>query len=281
MINRCYLETTNICNLSCKFCPKNERHKKRLNIQEFSELTDRLAHEVKFLYLHLMGEPFLNPNLPDFVEIARGKGLIPIVTTNGTLLGGQIADRLIEAKPYKIQISLHSHEGNGFSNQEEYIAQVVDFAKKSASQGIITTLRLWNEGGYNTQNNEIHNLISQQLPQPWTERSDGWKIAQNIYMEYDKMFEWPDEKHTEYQEPEVFCYGLRNQIGVLVDGSVVPCCLDHDGTITLGNLHESTLQEILTSPRAKAIYEGFSRHEAVEELCRKCGYANVGKRYRG
>ncbi len=281
MINRCYLETTNICNLSCKFCPKNERPKKRLNIQEFSELTDRLAHEVKLLYLHLMGEPFLNPNLPEFVEIARGKGLIPIVTTNGTLLGGQIADRLIEAKPYKIQISLHSHEGNGFSNQEEYIAQVVNFAKKSASQGIITTLRLWNEGGYNTQNNEIHNLISQQLPQPWTERSDGWKIAQNIYLEYDKMFEWPDEKHSEYQEPEVFCYGLRNQIGVLVDGSVVPCCLDHDGTITLGNLHESTLQEILTSPRAKAIYEGFSRHEAVEELCRKCGYANVGKRYRG
>ncbi len=281
MINRCYLETTNICNLSCKFCPKNERSKKRLNIQEFSELTDRLAHEVKFLYLHLMGEPFLNPNLPDFVEIARGKGLIPIVTTNGTLLGGQIAERLIEAKPYKIQISLHSHEGNGFSNQEEYISQVVYFAQKSASQGIITTLRLWNEGGYNTQNNEIHSLISQQLPKPWTERSDGWKIAQNIYLEYDKMFEWPDENHSEYQEPEVFCYGLRNQIGVLVDGSVVPCCLDHDGSITLGNLHESSLQEILSSPRAKAIYEGFTKHVAVEELCKKCGYANVGKRYRG
>ncbi len=281
MINRCYLETTNICNLSCKFCPKNERPKKRLNIQEFSELTDKLVNEVKFLYLHLMGEPFMNPNLPDFVEIARGKGLIPIVTTNGTLLSGPIAQPLIEAKPYKIQISLHSHEGNGFSNQEEYISQVVDFAKKSASQGIITTLRLWNEGGYNTQNNEIHSLISQQLPQPWTKRDDGWKIAKNIYLDYDKMFEWPDEKHSEYQEPEVFCYGLRNQIGVLVDGSVVPCCLDHDGSITLGNLHESTLQEILSSPRAKAIYEGFSRHEAVEELCKKCGYANVGKRYRG
>lgn len=281
MINRCYLETTNICNLSCKFCPKNERPKKRLNIQEFSELTDKLVNEVKFLYLHLMGEPFMNPNLPEFAKIAREKGLIPIVTTNGTLLSGPIAERLIEAGPYKIQISLHSHEGNGFSNQEEYIPQVIDFAKKSASQGIITTLRLWNEGGYNTQNNEIHRLIADKLPQPWTERSDGWKITRNIYLEYDKMFVWPNEKHSEYQEAELFCYGLRNQIGVLVDGSVVPCCLDHDGSITLGNLHESSLQEILTSPRAKAIYEGFTRHEAVEELCRKCGYANVGKRYRG
>lgn len=281
MINRCYLETTNICNLSCKFCPKNERPKKRLNIQEFSELTDKLVNEVKFLYLHLMGEPFMNPNLPEFAKIAREKGLIPIVTTNGTLLSGPIAERLIEAGPYKIQISLHSHEGNGFSNQEEYIPQVIDFAKKSASQGIITTLRLWNEGGYNTKNNEIHRLIADKLPQPWTERSDGWKITRNIYLEYDKMFVWPNEKHSEYQEAELFCYGLRNQIGVLVDGSVVPCCLDHDGSITLGNLHESSLQEILTSPRAKAIYEGFTRHEAVEELCRKCGYANVGKRYRG
>lgn len=94
------------------------------------------------------------------------------------------------------------------------------------------------------------------------------------------MFEWPDEEHAVYNENEVFCYALRNQIGILVDGSVVPCCLDHEGAVTLGNLHTQTLSQILTSPRAQALYEGFSHHIATEQLCQRCGYAAVTKRFR-
>ncbi|MBR4944951.1 MAG: SPASM domain-containing protein, partial [Peptococcaceae bacterium] len=71
----------------------------------------------------------------------------------------------------------------------------------------------------------------------------------------------------------VFCYGLRDQLGVLCDGTVVPCCLDHDGDLALGNLFQQTLDEILQSPRAQAIYQGFSNRQAVEPLCRRCGYA--------
>ena len=114
MITRCYLEITNICNLSCKFCPKTNRAKHRLTLNEFEQLTEKLQGQVKFLYFHLMGEPFLHPQLPEFIEIARRKGFIPILTTNGTLLSeGQ---RIIEAHPHEIQISLHSHEGNGKSH---------------------------------------------------------------------------------------------------------------------------------------------------------------------
>ena len=94
------------------------------------------------------------------------------------------------------------------------------------------------------------------------------------------MFEWPDSEQAEFQGKDVFCYALRNQIGVLVDGSVVPCCLDHDGDITLGNLFYQSLDEILSSPRAKALYDGFTQHTATECLCRRCGYAMVTKRYR-
>ena len=69
------------------------------------------------------------------------------------------------------------------------------------------------------------------------------------------------------------CYGLRDQVGVLSDGTVVPCCLDHNGDIRLGNIYEQPIEEILNSPRAKAMVEGFSCRKAAEELCRKCGYA--------
>ena len=72
---------------------------------------------------------------------------------------------------------------------------------------------------------------------------------------------------------KVFCYGLRDQLGVLCDGTVVPCCLDHEGDIVLGNLFQEDLDAILASPRAQAIYRGFSDGKAAEELCRRCGYA--------
>ena len=86
------------------------------------------------------------------------------------------------------------------------------------------------------------------------------------------MFDWPDMSAEELGE-NCFCYGLRDQVGVLCDGTVVPCCLDHDGDVPLGNLFERELDEILASPRAVSIREGFSRRRAVEELCRRCGYA--------
>ena len=278
MITRCYLEITNVCNLDCLFCPKTDRAKRRLSVEEFDFLTDKLRGQVKFLYFHLMGEPFLHPHLPEFIRIARRKEFVPVLTTNGTLLSRAIG--VIEARPHKIQISLHSHEGNAKEHPEEYVRQVMTFAQEAASHGILIVLRLWNQGGYDTTNESIQDLIAQYQPRPWMQRHDGWKLGEDLYIEYDRMFEWPDAERAEYEDPDVFCYALRNQIGVLVDGSVVPCCLDHAGDITLGNLFDQSLDYILSSPRAKALYDGFTRHVATESLCRKCGYAVVTKQYR-
>ena len=278
MITRCYLEITNICNLDCVFCPKTDRKKHRLSMEEFNLLTDKLQGQIKFLYFHLMGEPFLHPLLPDFIKVAREKGFVPVLTTNGTLLSK--AQGVVEACLHKIQISLHSQEGNGKEHPEEYIRSVMTFAQEAASKGVLIVLRLWNQGGYDNANEHILELIAQYQPKPWVQRRDGWKLSENLYIEYDHMFEWPDADHAEYQESDVFCYALRNQIGVLVDGSVVPCCLDHNGDITLGNLFEQSIDEILSSPRAKALYDGFTQHVATEPLCKRCGYAMVTKQYR-
>lgn len=278
MITRCYLEITNVCNLDCLFCPKTRRQARTLSLQEFDALTDRLAGHVKFLYFHLMGEPLLHARLPQFIVMSREKGFIPVLTTNGTLLSR--AASVIDALPHKVQISLHSHEGNGKDNPEEYIAGVMRFALEASSRGIVVVLRLWNQGGYDSANASLLELMEQYISRPWSERRDGWLLADRIYLEYDRMFEWPDSEREECAGDESFCYGLRNQIGVLADGTVVPCCLDHDGDIALGNLFEKTLDEILSSPRARDMYDGFTRHEAVEPLCRRCGYANVTKRFR-
>ena len=278
MITRCYLEITNICNLDCMFCPKTGRARRTLTLAEFDRLTDRLLGQIKFLYFHLMGEPLLHAHLPEFIVMAREKGFIPVLTTNGTLLPR--AQAVIDALPHKVQISLHAHEGNGLDDLEQYVSGVMGFAKEAASRGVIIVLRLWNQGGYDSANGRLMDVMAEHLPRPWTERYDGWRLADNLYLEFDNMFEWPDSERDEYAQQESFCYALRNQIGVLVDGTVVPCCLDHNGDIALGNLFDQPLEEILSSPRAKAIYDGFTRHEAVEPLCRRCGYATVTKRFR-
>lgn len=279
MITRCYLEITNICNLDCVFCPKTERRKQSLTLQQFDALTDSLQGKIRFLYFHLMGEPLLHPLLPQFVSIARAKGFVPVLTTNGTLLPR--AGTLLDARPHKVQISLQAFEGNRKENLEEYMTGVMRFAVEAASRGVVVVLRLWNIGGCDSANDDIRNFISRYLPVgQWEQRHYGWRLAENVYLEYDGVFEWPDAEREEFPDEECFCYALRNQIGVLVDGTVVPCCLDHAGDIPLGNLYEQSLDDILSSERARNIYDGFTRHKAVEPLCRRCGYAAVAKRFR-
>ena len=106
----------------------------------------------------------------------------------------------------------------------------------------------------------------------WQEERRGFRIGEHIYLEYGDKFDWPDLNAKDDGE-HVFCYGLRDQIGILCDGTVVPCCLDHEGDIALGNLHQESLEDILEKPRFQEIHLGFQRKKAVEELCRKCGYA--------
>ena len=80
---------------------------------------------------------------------------------------------------------------------------------------------------------------------------------------------------------EVFCKALLKQIGILADGTLVPCCLDHNGDVALGNLLKQSLEEILASPRAQAMIEGFKHHQATEPLCETCESALVRNSFRG
>ena len=156
-----------------------------------------------------------------------------------------------------------------------YFEGCITFAKEVASRGSIAVLRLWNLGS-DADNSEILEKLRKSFPEPWKDIRGGasHRLSERIFLEWGERFDWPDRSCFECKrDSDAFCYGLRDQIGVLVDGTVVPCCLDADGELALGNLFKSSLDEILASPRARAIYDGFSRRRAVEPLCRKCGYA--------
>lgn len=267
-----YLEISNLCNLSCAFCPGTRRPKKAMSEEAFAMLLPRLRPYTEYLYFHLMGEPLLHPLLECFLELAGKHNFKVILTTNGTLLQKQQKVLLNSPALHKINISLHAFEANDLSIPfSEYLDSCFRFGKAAEGKKLVA-FRLWNQGGQDEKNGEILDALHQFFPGDWTRERRGIRIGERIYLEHGDRFDWPDLSATDSGET-VFCYGLRDQIGVLCDGTVVPCCLDHEGDIALGNLYTQTLEEILDTPRAKAIYEGFSHRKATEELCRRCGYA--------
>ena len=274
MLDKIYLEITNVCNLDCTFCHKTARAKKLISAQEFDLLIDKLAGKAKYLYFHLMGEPTLHPLLPHFIKTARDKGFLPMITTNGSLLREK-GEALLSALPYKISISLHAPEANAAFAADGYLESCVSFAKEAAARGCIVALRLWNLGS-GADNSNILEHLHASFPDEWGNVRGGssLRLADKLFLEWGERFDWPDPALPECPpDADLFCYGLRDQIGVLVDGTVVPCCLDAEGTLALGNLFVSDLEDVLASPRAKAIYDGFSHRRAVESFCRTCGYA--------
>ena len=274
MIDKAYLEITNCCNLACSFCHGTVRERRMMSETEFEALTDKLVGQVKFLYFHLMGEPLLHPKFPQFVARAWEKGFYPILTTNGSLLSKR-GEELLQNLPYKISISLHAPAANEAFADPNYFTSCISFAKRAAEKGCICVLRLWNIGGEGEEENgAILERLHEAFPGEWppSHRESVRLSKDKVFLEWGEHFEWPDLGAAE-GDACVFCRALGDQFGVLCDGTVVPCCLDADGVLSLGNLHEQSLANILAAPRARTIRDGFTRRVAVEEFCRKCGYA--------
>ncbi len=279
-----YIETTNICNLSCNFCPKTSRELGFMDTESFKEIINKVKEYTNHIYLHLMGEPFLNKNLGSFLQIAKEANINVNITSNGTLINN-VKDILISSGAVRqINISLHSFEANQNSiNFYDYLNNILQFIEEANEKTeIICSLRLWNIDteelkANNNLNLEILKLIEDKLKIKFSIKEAlldkrGIKLKERVYLNMAEKFSWPDSTISLISE-EVFCHGLRDQIGILLDGTVVPCCLDSEGKIPLGNIFREELEDIINSKRAVDIYNGFSQRKAVEELCKRCGYA--------
>lgn len=271
MYSRVYVEITNLCNRNCSFCPGTVRPGGQMSLEDFKIIAGKLRGVTKYLYYHLMGEPLTHPGLPEMIGYAGVLGFKSAVTTNGTLLPSR-GDALINAGVYKVNISVHSFEEGSEEDYVNYIRGCLDFAARASEAGVLVVLRLWNQGFDQGRNDSTIDLIRARFPAPWKVEPRGTRIQNKLYLEYGDRFQWPDMAAEEVGD-SVFCYGLRDHFGILWDGRVVPCCLDREGSIALGNVFTDDLSEILASPRAKAMVDGFSCRKAAEELCRKCGYA--------
>ena len=279
-----YIEITNTCNLSCAFCPLTKRPLDFMSEAAFEHILKNVAPLTHQIYFHVMGEPLLHPNIERFLALCHDYQLKVNITTNGVLIQS-VQDMLLRAPALKqVNFSLSSYEANRqILSLESYIGNITDYILKAqAETEIVSSLRLWNlDGdltkGANRWNDEIMALLEKNLKLDFSikEKCNAYrqgKLSNDVYINLAQKFDWPDIELLDTVE-NVFCYGLRDQIGILVDGTVVPCCLDSDGNIPLGNVFETDLQQIVDSKRAVAIHTGFTNRQVVEELCKKCGFA--------
>ncbi|MBE6538676.1 MAG: radical SAM protein [Ruminococcaceae bacterium] len=276
-----YVEITNVCNLSCDFCPGHKRAKKHMSAEEFSEVLRKIEGEVETVFLHVMGEPLLHPELDKIIERADRADIKLKITTNGTLLCRALPTLCASKNLRTVCISVHSFEGNDGGDFEKYIKDCFEGARALAESGKYAVLRLWNlekeESAENRFNADVLRRLESFFSAPrdsWTVTHRGYRIVSHVFLEWGERFDWPDitEAPTEPTDTEAHCQGLLTQFGILSDGTIIPCCLDRNGDIALGNIFETSLADALASPRAKRMRDAMSNHRYAEPLCFSCGF---------
>ena len=268
---KAYIEITNICNLNCSFCIKDNRMKKEMSIDEFETVLKKIDKYTDYIYLHVKGEPLIHNKLDEILSLTNKYKKYVNITTNGVLLKNKINILKKYNNIRQINISLHSE-----NNKDNYIDDILDAVDELKT--IFIVYRFWTlkdnkldnkmleylskiKEKYNI-NNELYNEII---------NGNNLKISNNIYINKDKEFEWPDISNNYYNE-NGFCYGLKNQIGVLVDGTITICCLDSFGVSSLGNIFNDDIEIIMNSEKVKNIIKGFNNRKVYLDICKHCSY---------
>lgn len=273
-----YIEITNICNLNCKFCLQDNRQKEYMDISNFEKIILQIKDYTDLVCLHVKGEPLLHKNLGQILNILEKYSLKTNITTNGILIKDKLEILKNSKAIRQINFSIHSITQNKNINCKEYLKNIFESSNELArNSDIKISYRLWNltDLNNNTENNEIINFIQEfyylnNLKEN-LQSTPSVKLCSNVFINQDTIFEWPN-LNNDIILKHGRCLALKEQIAILVDGTVVPCCLDNDGTINLGNIYETNLEEILNSERASNIIKNFQTNLICEELCKKCGF---------
>ena len=276
-----YIEITNICNLKCSFCPEGKRKKEVIDLEKFEHIIKEIKNHTNLIALHVKGEPLLHPKLKQILEICKEHNMLVNITTNATLLEKNV-DMLIQSSAVRqINLSLHSitkNENSGEYEFNKYLESCLNASKKILNESnIILSFRLWNLENIqqNSENIEIlrklegifyvKDLVNKAKNEMFV------KLAENAFLNQDLEFVWPSLENEIISE-EGTCLGLRNQVAILVNGDVVPCCLDQDGEIKLGNIFEENFENIINSNYSKILIKGFEENRIIHDLCKRCGF---------
>lgn len=263
-----YLEITNNCNLNCPFCIGNKRFKRELSMNEFKVILDKVKNYTNYLYFHILGEPLIHPQINEFINYAKESNFNINITTNGYLINRIKNNKNIR----QVNISLHSYTKTANLSLEKYLANVFDCVDLLIKNKTYISLRLWVKSKYNQEMvNYINNRYNINV-----NLDEYYKINDYLFINPFHEFIWPDLNNDYYNEHGK-CYALKDHIGILCDGTIVPCCLDTKGNINLGNIFTDEINEILDTNRVFKMLEGFKNNQKCEELCKHCSFLKEEK----
>lgn len=273
--NKIYVEITNICNLNCSFCSKDNLKKKEMSLQEFDTILFKIRHYTDTIYLHIKGEPLLHSRLDEILDITKKFKIKVRITTNGTLLKEKLNILQKYDNIRQINISLHSE-----NDKVNYFEDVFE-ASNILAKKIPIVYRIWLLDNYSLDilsTKIVDKIISSyNLDNSFKENvlnNKNIKITDNIYLDKDNKFNWPDNIENNNEETGT-CLGTRSHIGILVDGTVVPCCLDSKGLLKLGNVFTDDLKDIFKSKKFLDIHNGFLNNKLTNNLCKNCGFRTI------
>ena len=253
-----------------------------MDLDLFREIVKQVAPLTELICLHLMGEPLVHPELPAMVEICEEYQTNIFLVTNGVLMRPDKFELLLHPRFYQINFSLHSYFDN-FPEQEgsRYLQRIFDFSERAMIERpqLYLNYRLWNLQQPRSDSKANKSLLERvaerfdfTVPEVMNVRDKkSFRVKGRLYLHFDTEFIWPALDLPVLGERGT-CYGLRSHFGILVDGTVVPCCLDKEAAIPLGNINQTPVTEILASPRSSAIVKGFQEKRLVESLCQRCQY---------
>lgn len=263
-----YIEITNRCNLHCDFCLASHREVQDMDVEQFAYVLQAIRPYTDYIYLHVLGEPLCHPHLDQLLLIARQGGFQVNMTTNGVFLPKQLPHLLNTLR--QCNISLHSFPQH--SHTDTYLTDCLMAGDRLANQGTYISYRFWNQRSQ--ENDPITITMLKQISEHYDvslTAGISQKLTHNRFIHFDHPFHWPM-----LQAPLIavqgHCYGLRSHCAILVDGTVVPCCLDGEGVCTLGNVFTTPFADIIESSRAKQIVQGFQQGKLSEVLCQHCDY---------
>jgi len=274
MFKKIYIEITNICNLKCKFCPETNRKKEFMSVENFEKVIKKAHKHTNLVCLHVKGEPLLHPNLEEILKILEKYNLQANITTNGTLIKEKLEVLKKSKTVRQINFSIHSIMQNDRLDKK-YLQDI--FESVENLENIIISYRLWNL--QTIKENDINNEIIKEIESYYNIQSlkqklmenEFLKVKENVFINQDIEFTWPNINNANIIE-KGRCLALKEQIAILADGTVVPCCLDNNGDIALGNISEETLEDILNKDKTLAIKKNFESGIITCNLCKTCGF---------
>jgi MoaA/NifB/PqqE/SkfB family radical SAM enzyme len=279
-----YIEISNVCNLQCDFCPEVVRAKEFMGPELFARILQGVAPLTESVCFHLMGEPLAHPRFQEYLELCQKESLPVDITSNGVLLQGDRREALFSPTIRQVNFSVHSFEAN-FPDKDisSYLEKIFEFTAEAFERrpDLYINYRLWNFGS-TAEKSETTRLLLQKMKEffgvDFSQSADirwkkGVRVKNRLYLNFDSRFRWPNPGDP-IRSTEGFCHGLGSHIGILADGTVVPCCLDKEGVISLGSCRKSSLDEILAGERARSIADGFKKGKLVEDLCQKCTFVS-------